>query len=87
MALIDTDAAARRFARTIASDILSYNPDKVVEGITNDSLYEVMAEQFEEGRAAFQKRVTPELYAKNFYERAIIDVLVLSQAHLESKLW
>jgi hypothetical protein len=87
MALIDTDVAARRLARTIASDILSYNPDKVVEGITNDSLYEVMAEELEEGRAEFQKRVTPELYAKNFYERAVIDVLVRSQAHLNSKLW
>jgi len=87
MALIDTDAAARRFARTIASDILSYNPDKVVEGITNDSLYEVMAGELEEGRALFEKRVTPALYAKNFYERAVIDVLVRSQAHLDSKLW
>ena len=87
MPLIDTDAGARRKARVIASDILAYNPDKVVEGITNDSLYEVLAEELEEGRALFQASVTPELYAKNFYDRAVIDVLVRSQAHVDSKLW
>jgi hypothetical protein len=87
MPLIDSEVAARRLARTMASDLLVYNPEKVVEGITNDSLYEVMAEELEEGRALFQSRVTPELYAKNFYDRAVIDILVRSKAHIESKLW
>lgn len=87
MALIDTEAAARRLARTMASDLLLYNEPKVVEGITNDSLYEVMAAEFEFGRADFKKRVTPELYDKNLYDRAIIDVLVRSKGHLDSKLW
>lgn len=87
MPLIDTDVAARRLARTFASDLVGYQSEKVVEGITNDSLYEVLAKEIDEGRAEFQKRVTPEIYAKNFYDRAIIDVVVRSQAHLESKLW
>ena len=43
MALIETEEAARRLARAIASDLSLYNEEKVVEGITNDSLYEVMA--------------------------------------------
>jgi len=87
MALIETEEAARRLARAIASDLSLYNEEKVVEGITNDSLYEVMAEELEEGRALFQSRVTPELYARNFYDRAVIDILVRSKAHIESKLW
>jgi hypothetical protein len=87
MALIETEEAARRLARAIASDLSLYNEEKVVEGITNDSLYEVMAEELEEGRALFQSRVTPELYAKNFYDRAVIDILVRSKAHIESRLW
>jgi hypothetical protein len=87
MALIETDEAARRLARAIASDLSLYNEEKVVEGITNDSLYEVMAEELEEGRALFQSRVTPELYAKNFYDRAVIDILVRSKAHIDSKMW
>lgn len=87
MALIETEEAARRLARAIASDLSLYNEEKVVEGITNDSLYEVMAEELEEGRALFQSRVTPELYKKNFYDRAVIDILVRSKAHIESRLW
>jgi hypothetical protein len=87
MALIETEEAARRLARAIASDLSLYNEEKVVEGITNDSLYEVMAEELEEGRALFQSRVTPDLYAKNFYDRAVIDILVRSKAHVDSKMW
>ena len=87
MALIETEEAARRLARAIASDLSLYNEEKVVEGITRDCLYDAMAEELEEGRALFQSRVTPELYAKNYYDRAIIDILVRSKAHIESIMW
>lgn len=87
MAVIETDEAARRLARAIASDISLYNEEKVVQGIEKDSLFSLMADELEEGRALFQSRVTPELYAKNFYDRAVIDVLVRSKAHVESKMW
>lgn len=87
MAVIETDEAARRLARAIASDISLYNEEKVVRGIEKDTLFESMAEELEEGRALFQSRVTPELYAKNFYDRAVIDVLIRSKAHIESKMW
>lgn len=87
MAVIETDEAARRLARAIASDISLYNEEKVVSGIEKDTLFDSMAEELEEGRALFQSRVTPELYAKNFYDRAVIDVLVRSKAHIESKMW
>jgi hypothetical protein len=87
MALIETDEAARRLARAIASDISLYNEEKVVEGITDDSLYDVMAEELEEGRALFQSRVVPALHARNFYERAVIDILVRAKAHIDSKMW
>ena len=87
MALIETDEAARRLARAIASDLSLYNEEKVVEGIGHDSLYDAMADELEEGRALFKSRVTPELFAKNFYDRAVIDILVRSKAHLDSKMW
>jgi hypothetical protein len=87
MAVIETDEAARRLARAIASDISLYNEEKVVSGIEKDNLFDSMTEELEEGRALFQSRVTPELYAKNFYDRAVIDVLVRSKAHIESKMW
>jgi len=87
MALIEKDDAARRLARAIASDIALYNEEKVVEGISNDTLYEVIAEELEEGRALFQSRVAPELVARGFYERAVIDVLIRPKAHIDSKMW
>ena len=87
MALIETEEAARRLARAIASDISLYNEEKVVEGITDDCLYDVMAEELEEGRALFQSRVSPALQARNFYDRAVIDILVRAKAHLDSKMW
>lgn len=87
MAVIETDEAARRLARAIASDISLYNEEKVVQGIEKDNLFDLMSDELQEGRALFQSRVTPELYAKNFYERAVIDVLIRSKAHVESKMW
>ena len=87
MALIETEEAARRLARAIASDLSLYNEEKIVQGVTNDNLFEVLADEIEEGRALFRSRVAPELYAKNFYDRAIIDILVRSKGHVPSKMW
>lgn len=87
MALIETEEAARRLARAIASDLSLYNEDKIIEGIQHDTLFTVLAEELEEGRALFKSRVSPELFAKNFYDRAVIDILVRSKGHVQSKMW
>ena len=62
MPLIETEEAARRLARAIASDLSLYNEDKIVSGIQNDNLFESLAEEIEEGRALYKRRVSPELY-------------------------
>lgn len=87
MALIETEEAARRLARAIASDLSLYNEDKIVEGVKGDNLFEVISDEIEEGRALFKSRVAPALYAKNFYDRAIIDILVRSKGHVASPMW
>ncbi|MCS6799089.1 MAG: hypothetical protein NZ898_11260 [Myxococcota bacterium] len=87
MALIETEEAARRLARAIASDISLYNEEAIAEAIANDNLFEALADVIEEGRALFKSRVSPELYAKNFYDRAIIDILVRQRASIPSKMW
>lgn len=87
MALIETEEAARRLARAIASDLSLYNEEKIVQGINGDDLFSVIGDEIEEGRALFKSRVAPELYVKNFYDRAIIDILVRSKGHVQSKLW
>lgn len=87
MALIETEEAARRLARAIASDLSLYNEEKIVKGVEHDNLFDEVADEIEEGRALFKSRVAPELYPKNFYDRAIVDILVRSKGHVQSKLW
>jgi len=87
MPLIETEEAARRLARAIASDLSLYNEEKIVNGITNDNLFETLAEEIEEGRALYKRRVAPELYPKNFYDRALVDILIKAKGHIKSKIW
>lgn len=87
MALIETEEAARRLARAIASDLSLYNEEKIVRGIEKDSLFDELNEEIEEGRALYKSRVAPELYQRNFYERALVDILVKSKGHIKSRLW
>ncbi|MCK9459749.1 MAG: hypothetical protein M0R80_08930 [Proteobacteria bacterium] len=87
MRVIETEEAARRLARAIASDLSLYNEDKILEGLQADNLYEILAEEIEEGRELFRGRVMPELFGLNFYDRAIIDLLIKSKGHIKCKLW
>lgn len=87
MAVIQTQEAARRLARTIASDLSLYNEEKILRGLQNDSLFEEMADEIAEGRSLFQSRVAPELQTHKFYERALVDVLIKAKAHVKSPLW
>ena len=87
MPLIETEEAARRLARAIASDLSLYNEEKIVQGIQNDDLFNVLAEEIEEGRALYKSRVSPDLYQKNFYDRALVDILVKSKGHIKSRIW
>jgi hypothetical protein len=87
MPLIETDEAARRLARAIASDLSLYNEEKIVQGIQSDDLFATLSEEIEEGRALYKSRVSPDLYQKNFYDRALVDILVKSKGHIKSKIW
>ena len=85
--LIDNSKRARQLARAIASDLTLYHEAKILDGIANDTLFDVMSGEIEEGRELFKSRVTPEIYEQNIYERAIVDVLVKSKGHVKSKIW
>lgn len=87
MPLIETEDAARRLARAIASDLSLYNEEKIIQGIRSDNLFEVLTEEIEEGRALYKSRVSPALFSRNFYDRALVDILVKSKGHVPSKLW
>ena len=86
--LITTPEAATRLARAIAPDLSLYNEEKIIEGIEGDNIFEVLADEIEEGRELYRSRVSPELYdTTNFYDRAIVDIVVKSKGHIKSKIW
>ena len=87
MALIDKLERARQLARAIASDLTLYHEQKIIQGIEDDDLFEVMAGEIQEGRTLFKSRVTPEIYATNLYDRAIVDVMIKSKGQIKSKIW
>jgi len=87
MNLIDNPDQARRLARAIVSDVAIYNREKVEEGIKNDSIFEILSEQLEEGREHFRSRVAPELACSNIYELAVVDVLIKRAGKIESSIW
>jgi len=85
---ITTPEAATRLARAIASDLSLYNEEKIVKGIKADNLFDVLKDEIEEGRELYRSRVSPELYGKtNFYERALVDIIIKSKGHVKSKIW
>ncbi|KIH75981.1 hypothetical protein SAMN05660860_02811 [Geoalkalibacter ferrihydriticus] len=86
--LVENPDLAFRLARAIVSDIALYNQDKVASGIKNDNLFDVLAEQLEEGREHFQARVSPDLAGRDhLYERAIVDVMIKQAGKIESAIW
>ena len=87
MRIIETEQAARRLARAIASDLSLYNEEKILEGLQADNLYDVLSEEIQEGRELFNSRVVGDFKKNNFYDRAIIDLLVKSKGHIKCKLW
>ncbi|HEY3497590.1 MAG TPA: hypothetical protein VGK73_22990 [Polyangiaceae bacterium] len=87
MPLIETEEAARRLARAIASDVSLYNEEKIVRGLEHDTLFDVLSEEIEEGRALYKSRVSPDLYHRNFYDRALVDILIRSKGHVKSRIW
>lgn len=88
MPLIDTPEAANRLARAIASDVSLYNEQKIVDGIQSDTLFDKLRDEIEEGRELYRSRVSPDLYGRtNFYDRAIVDVLIRAKGHVKSKIW
>lgn len=81
-------AKAIRLARAIASDISLYNEQKIIKGIEQDNLFDVLKEELQEGRELYKSRVSQEIYTTaNFFDRAVVDIVVRSKAHIKSKIW
>jgi hypothetical protein len=88
MTLIEAPEQAMRLARAICSDISLYNEEKIVRSIEQDTFFDAMKDELEEGRQHYRQRVSPDLYSRtNFFDRAIVDVILKSKARVRSRIW
>ncbi len=86
--LKNTPEEAMRLARVIVSDMAAYHGAKIDAGVRDDNLFDVLSEEIEEGRATYNSRVDPSiLRSTNFFDRAIVDVLILPRAKIKSRMW
>lgn len=87
--LIDNDKRAQQKARAIASDIYLYNKQKIEEALVADVFFDDhdLSELITEGRDLFRASVTPELFKRNYYDRAIVDRVIKPMAALKSAIW
>jgi hypothetical protein len=84
----DPQERARRLARLIMSDIILYNQEKIAEGIKNDTLFEVLEDVLAEGRRYYDKNVDPAVAAQaDYFNLAVVDILVKGRANVPSKIW
>ncbi len=88
MPLIEAPEQAMRLARAICSDVSLYNEEKIVRSIEQDDFFDALREELEEGRELYRSRVAPDLYARtNYYDRAIVDVILRPKGHVKSRIW
>jgi hypothetical protein len=86
--LITDPEIAKRLARTIAQDISLYNENKVKDGIENDSFFDILAKELDEGRKHYVSKVDPNLLsASNYFDRAIVDKILKPKGHIKTKIW
>ncbi len=84
----DPHERAKRLARLIVGDILLYNREKITEGIKNDTLFQALARELEEGRTFYQKNVDPAVAAQaDYFNLAVVDILVKGRGDVESTIW
>lgn len=87
MKITDHDKA-KRLARTILSDISLYNKAKIETGIKNDNLFDLLKEDLDKGLELYRSRVVPEIADHtNYFNVAVVDILVKKGGNIESDIW
>ena len=88
MRLITSNDEAKRLARTILSDIALYNQAKLKEGIEKDNLFDVLSDELLEGRKYYESMVDANLReSTNFFNEAVIDVMLKQGGKHKSDIW
>ncbi len=86
--VVDNPQIAFRLARAIVSDVALYNQSKVKEGIENDTIFDLLTEELQEGREHFLTRVSPDIDNRDqLYDRAIVDIMIKQAGKIKSPIW
>lgn len=84
----DPHERAKRLARLIVADIVLYNQAKIDEGIKDDNLFDILAEDIDVARRYYNKHVDPAVVQEaNYFELALVDILVKGRQGIPSKIW
>jgi hypothetical protein len=77
-----------RIAKAMASDIQMYNKDKIEKAIKEDNFFDVIKNEYQEGKELLEERVDPDVLSKdNYLDRAIVDIILKYSSNVESKIW
>ncbi len=88
MSLIKTEKEAKDLAHKIASDIVLYNIDKVIEGIINDNIFDLLGREIEEGRDIFFSKVSPSIPGiELLFDRVFTDIILEEGKNIKSRIW
>jgi hypothetical protein len=72
---------ARRFARLLVSEIKLYNEQKVIEGRSQNDLYDRLREYIDRSREMYDKRVKPEVAERyDYFHQELVNTLAEGDA-------
>ena len=84
---IDKPDRARRYAKTIASDIKLYNMKLLEKALMEDNVFEALSDFINEGETHYKERVTDEILELKIYERILVDVLLHEMRNVKAPIF
>ena len=79
---------AQGLATAIVSDLMVFHDQRITEGIRSDSLFEFLSDEIEEARNYYENAVAEDvLVSTNFFNRAIVDLMVYAKSDIPSRMW
>lgn len=88
MSIIQTENEAKKLAHKIVSDIVLYNADKIIEGIMNDNIFDLLSKEIEEGRDIFLSQVSANIPGiEIMFDRVFIDIILEEGKNIKSRIW
>lgn len=77
-----------RIAKAMASDIQMYHKEEIEEALKNDTFFEVIENEYLEGKQLLEQRIDPDVLKQdNYLERAIVDIILKYSSNVKSTIW